>query len=390
MTQDADITTTLHLLHVFPSFEVGGQQIRFVKIANRLGRRYRHSIVALDGNQDCRQLLDPALDVTMLTVPARKGRGLSLRNLWAFRHRINDLQPDLLLTYNWAAVEWALANRWRPVCRNLHFEDGFGPEEVDGQQIPRRVWFRRVALTGATEVIVPSRGLERIATEIWRIDPRRVKFIANGVDGSRFARGGGQVPAGLRLLEDQSRGPVVGSVGTLRTEKNFGRLIRAVAALPAEMCVRLVLVGDGPEREALERLSREVGLGNQVVFTGAVMRPEALLQRFDLFALSSDTEQMPLSLLEAMAAGLPVVATDVGDVNILVSAQNRPFVVSKEDEKAFVASLMELLRDGELRRRLGEHNQARALEQFDEATMVAKYDRLFTTRAKRREGELGR
>jgi L-malate glycosyltransferase len=136
----------MHLFHVFSSFEVGGQQIRFAKIANRLGNRYRHTIVAVDGNIDCLDRLDPFLDVDILAVPVEKGRGFSLRNLFRFRRCLRRLAPDLFLTYAWGAVEWGLANRSPPVCPHLHFEDGFGPEEAVSQQISRRIWFRRVAM----------------------------------------------------------------------------------------------------------------------------------------------------------------------------------------------------------------------------------------------------
>ena len=373
-----DVAKPPHLLHVFSSFEVGGQQMRFVKIANRLGRRYRHTVVALDGRDDCRQRLDPELEVGFVPVAVEKARGISAANFRAFRRLLTGQRPDLLLTYNWAAVECALANRVRPVCPTLHFEDGFGPEEAGGRQLRRRVWFRRIALGGTCEVIVPSRGLERIALDVWRIGRQRVLYIPNGIDGARFAGVGVAV-------RGETAGLVVGSVGTLRPEKNFGRLIRAVAALPAdlaaEMAVRLVLVGDGPERVALEALARELGIADRVRFTGALDRPETELGRFDLFALSSDTEQMPLGLLEAMAAGRAVVATDVGDVALLVAPENRPFIVPKQDEAAFVARMAELLRDGERRRLLGECNRRRALAQYDEAAMVAAYDRLFARRA---------
>tara|TARA_B100000614_G_scaffold99671_1_gene89591 strand:- start:337 stop:672 length:336 start_codon:yes stop_codon:yes gene_type:complete len=105
--------------------------------------------------------------------------------------------------------------------------------------------------------------------------------------------------------------------------------------------------------------------------------PETILPSFDVFAMSSDTEQMPVGLIEAMAAGRAVVATDVGDIRSMVAEANRPYVVPLGDDAAYGRALEELLRDPALRARLGADNAAKARATYDEATMVATYDRLF-------------
>lgn len=366
-----DAPAQRHLLHVFSTFGTGGPQVRFATLANRWGRKYRHSIVAMDGDHSCADRLDPAIDLTLLPFDAAKGRGLSLGNLRRARALLRTLRPDLLLTYNWGAVEWGLANRWSPLCRHLHFEDGFGPDEAGGKQLPRRVWMRRLALGGHhTRIVVPSRLLERIATESWRFDPSKLHYVPNGVDCRRFAK-----------VEDTGTPPdalIVGSVGALRPEKNFARLLRAVAALPAPPS-QVALIGDGPERPALDALARSLGLGDRVHFAGRVERPETWLARFDVYAVSSDTEQMPIGLLEAMAAGLPVVATDVGDVREMLALPNRDFVVPASDEAGFSRALATLLSDSERRRSLGEANRERAFAEYDEARMVSAYEALLET-----------
>ena len=240
--------------------------MRFAKIANRLGPAYRHTIVAVDGNIDCLDRLDPALDVRVLPVPVAKGRLLSLGNLIRFRRVLASLKPDLLLSYAWGAVEWGLVNRIVPICPHLHFEDGFGPEEAVGRQFRRRIWFRRAALAAPTELIVPSRVLESIALEFWRFPEQRIRFIPNGIDCARFAAK--PDPAALPRLADEL---LIGSVGTLRREKNFGRLIRAFANLPPEPKCRLVLIGDGPDRPALEAAARDLGIAEP----GDLRRPDA-------------------------------------------------------------------------------------------------------------------
>jgi glycosyltransferase involved in cell wall biosynthesis len=316
----------------------------------------------MDGVRDCAARLDPGLSVTWPEIEVRKGD--TLGNARRFRRALRSLRPDLLLTHNWGSIEWALANLPR-LARQVHIEDGFGPEERSAQ-LPRRVWMRRLLLRRAT-VVVPSRTLWRIATEAWRLPERRLRYVPNGVDLQRF------VPRAGAPAQD---GPVIGVVAALRPEKNLARLLRAFRHVPAESGATLVIAGDGPERVALGALATELGLGQRVRFLGEVADPAALYQGLDVFALSSDTEQMPLSILEAMAAGLPVAATDVGDVRAMLSEENGPCVVPREDA-ALGAALARLAVAPALRAGLGAANRRKAEAEFDERVMIATYRQMF-------------
>lgn len=365
-----------HLLHVFSTFSVGGPQTRFATLANRLGTKYRHTIIALDGDLACASRLDPGVDARVETMRLSKG-SLPFGNLIRIRRHLAAIKPDLLLTYNWGAIEWALAQRWHPVVRrHVHLEDGFGPEEILGRQLPRRVLFRRLALGGAARVVVPSRTLQRIATETWRLAPKSVLRIANGVDLPRFAAP--PDPAWANRLGIDVANPIIGSLGALRPEKNLARLIRAFAALPGDLPARLVIAGDGPEAAGLAALADTLGVARRIRFLGAVEHPERILGCFDIFALTSDTEQMPYALLEAMAAGLPVVATDVGDVAAMVAAENRRLVVPVQEEARLAAGLGELLMNADRRHSLGAANRAQIRAAFTLDRMVAAYDVLFS------------
>ena len=175
--------------------------------------------------------------------------------------------------------------------------------------------------------MLPSRTLCEIARAIWRLPERRLQYVPNGVDCARFGRPGSpELARRLGVAEDR---PVIGTVATLRREKNLGRLIDAFAPVRARRPVQLVIVGDGVERPGLEAKATAMGLAGDVLFTGPCPEPETLLSRFTVFALSSDTEQMPLSVLEAMAARRAVVATDVGDVRHMLANENQPFVVPR-------------------------------------------------------------
>jgi glycosyltransferase involved in cell wall biosynthesis len=364
---------TRTILSVFATFAVGGPQVRFAALANRYGPRYRHMIVAMDGNEACRERLSPSLDVSFPAVPIRKGA--TLGNLCRFRRFLRQQRPDVLVTNNWGSIEWAMANL-PAIVPHLHIEDGFGPEERD-TQIRRRVLTRRLVLRWST-VALPSQTLARIATGTWRLNPRRVHTIPNGIDLDRFP--GRRDPSVADAWP--GAGPVVATVAALRAEKNLGRLVRAFAAAtgarPADPApgrlapARLVIIGDGPERAGLEKLVAQLGMIQCVSFLGHIQDPAAFYAGFDVFALSSDTEQMPIAVIEAMATGLPVVATDVGDVRAMLAEANAPCIVPRDDA-ALASSLAALLGDAALRTRIGAANRARALEAFDQERMFAAY-----------------
>jgi glycosyltransferase involved in cell wall biosynthesis len=354
------------LMHVFSTFCIGGPQVRFAAIANHFGDKYRHAVLAMDGKYDAEEKLDPGLRIEKLEIAAPKKN--TLQNVVRFRSYLRRNRPDLLITYNWGALEWALANRPRLVP-HIHFEDGFGPEEAEAQLF-RRVLARRFAL-GMSTVVVPSLNLKRLALETWRLPARCIRYIPNGVDCARFAGGKSDI------LPPPGPGPVIGTVATLRKEKNIERLIRAFAHARSQAACRLVIAGDGPERANLEQFAQRNLPADSFVFTGYANRVEYIYPALDIFALSSDTEQMPTSLMEAMAAGLAIVSTDVGDVPDMIADENRPFVVGRDD-RAFCEALVRLVADESLRARLGDCNRKSAAERFGLPKMLATYDELFS------------
>jgi glycosyltransferase involved in cell wall biosynthesis len=359
----------MHLVHVFPSFQLGGSQRRFAALANHFGERYRHTIISLDGCRDALSLLEPHAPQTLLPGPPKSGL---VSTLFKARKVLRALKPDALVTYNWGAMEWAAAGVLSGL-RHIHIEDGFGPEEAKGQ-IRRRVLFRRIVLNFKSTVVLPSQTLVDIAAGIWRIAPQRITYIPNGIPCVRFR----QAASGAPVF--RGHGPVIGTVATLRKEKALDRLILAFQDVLGTQPARLVIVGDGPERSALEELVCAAGLSRCVTFTGSLSQPEKAVAAFDVFALSSDTEQMPLSVLEAMAAGLPVAATDVGDVRAMVAAENHPFITRK-DAGALSSALGALLEDPKLRRRVGAENRAKAEREYDEAAMFLRYEQIFSGHA---------
>jgi glycosyltransferase involved in cell wall biosynthesis len=361
-----------HLLHVFASFGLGGVPIRISEVINALPVGFRHTIVALDTCLDARKRVAPHVEATFrnLTLP-RYCLPCSLLQIWAL---LREASPDLLLTYNWGAIECALANRLFAVCDHVHFESGFGSEEADGQ-LWRRNLIRRFALGRVRKLVVPSRTLMTIASDRWGIPASKLLHIPNGVDVSRFGGQAGKREDGMIVLT-RPFDAIIGTAAPLRPEKNVGRLLRAFAALAPRTNCALAIAGDGVQLAQLRSVASMLKIADRTFFLGHVEDVPRFMRAIDIFALSSDTEQMPNSLLQAMAAGRPVAAVDVGDVRHIVAPENRELVVDRDKEGALTAALAALASDPQRRETLGRLNQQRAREQYSLDGMVAAYGAL--------------
>jgi glycosyltransferase involved in cell wall biosynthesis len=363
-----------HLLHVFPAFGHGGPEVRTALIVNETADRFRHTILSING--------DLSGGVRILVNGDKRLAPLRPANAWggparALAQTFTAMRPDLVLTYGWGGIDAILAGRLCGYRRILHAEDGFLPDEAHGQKFPRLL-ARQLLLRAAARVVCPSRTLVGIASRLWRLPRRKVHYLPNGVDATRFCPGTPeQRDMARRRFGFSGKEIVIGTVGHLRAEKNQARLIKAFAQLPNHLSVRLLLVGDGNLRGTLERQVRDLRLASRVVFTGVIPDPADCYHAMDLFALSSDTEQMPIAVLEAMSAGLAVVSTDVGDVREMVSDTNRPYVVTRCDDAAYARALERLANGADERAALGRLNRARAVDFFDLRGMVDRYEQLY-------------
>ena len=349
------------LLHIFPSFSFGGQQARLAMLASALGDGFRHRIVALDGDLSARGLFDKKVNADFAPFPMKKSQGFSLSNIMQLRRLIAETAPDLLCTYNWGSIEAVIANRLGRKAAHIHFEDGFGPDERIDRQSPKRVRARRLILA-RSDVVVPSRGLEKAARDLWKL--KTIHLIENGVDFNKMQ-------SGKRGHNDAL---VVGSLGALRPEKNYARLISAFIAADRERKARLEIFGGGPEQDRLRELA---GDDERISLPGPTSAAADAYARFDIFALSSDTEQAPVSLMEAMAAGLPVVATNVGDIEGMVAEANRAFITPPGDDEAYAQALAQLLQNPTARAEIGGANKRKAKDTFSLERMAAAHRTLY-------------
>lgn len=370
-----DNKSKLQVLHLHSTFDAGGKELRAVRLMNAFGPRVGHAVVsAQSGAMAAARAIDRSIPVAYPTeFPQLIG--------WPTLGRLQRLAKamrryDLVLTYNWGAMDAVMAHTLFSRAFGLpplvHHEDGFNDDEAQKLKASRN-WYRRIALGCASALVVPSRRLEQIALDSWQQPTGRVHRVSNGIPTQVFGR---------KVRPDAVRGVIkrkgefwVGTLAGLRAVKNLPRLVRACAALPEEW--QLVIFGEGPERDAIRAEAMRLEIGHRVHLPGFIAKPESVMGLFDIFALSSDSEQFPLSVVEAMAAGLPVAAPQVGDVADIVAEANVPFIPPAGDETALARALATLAADTDLRKSVGDANRARARAEFDEAAMIAAYRAIY-------------
>ena len=342
----ADVVTTGAgplIAHVIFRLDTGGLENGLVNLLNRIpDDRYRHAVVCLTDYTEYRRRLRPGISVHALH--KRPGKDLPLygRLWWLFRR----LRPDIVHTRNLVALESHVPAWAAGVTGHVHGEHGYDIHDVDGSS--RKYRLLRRALAPLVGRFIPLSGdLERYLLRKVGIPARKVQRICNGVDTERFhpapERGGEHV--------------VIGSVGRMEVIKDPLNLVEAFLLLRKRLPylsehLRLVHLGDGSLRQqALDRLMR----------------------RFDVFALPSRNEGISNTILEAMASGLPVVATDVGGNAELVEVGACGAVVPHSDPEALAEALEPYVMDEARRRTHGEHARRRAVERFSMEAMVSNY-----------------
>jgi glycosyltransferase involved in cell wall biosynthesis len=362
----------VRILHAHSTFSLGGKEARAVRLMNAFGAAAEHTVLSgMPRQLSARAAIAPGIKVEFPTdAPPLTGRpGLSrLFRLARYMRRF-----DLVLTYNWGAFDAVMAKylfRGPPL---VHHEDGFNEDEAAGLKT-RRNLYRRLGLSAAHRLVVPSGELERVARTIWAQPPHRVERIPNGIPVANFAAP--PPDDAIKCVPKRPGELVIGTLAGLRAVKNLPRLVRAFAAMKAGKPL-LVIVGEGPQCERIVAEAHRLKVADRVHLPGFLPDPASYIGCFDIFALSSDSEQFPISLVEAMAAGLPAVATRVGDIVEMVSPDNRPLIVEPADEAAFAAALDTLAERPDLRRSIGHANRQKAAAEYDERAMIARYAAIY-------------
>lgn len=289
------------------------------------------------------------------------------------------LNPDIVHSRNWGAIEAVVAAKLARVPRVIHSEHGRDIHTMNGDPWRRRL-FRRFAYGLADEVFVVSRELREHYSAQVGIAPARMGLIPNGVDTKRFCP---DADARIRMRSQLGISPaafIAGTVGRLDPVKDHKTLLHAAELLgSSETESHIVIVGGGPEHETLKtRIAASPALRGRVHLAGESAQPEQWLNAFDVFVLPSLSEGMSNTLLEAMAAALPCVVTDVGANPDLVDDGESGYLIAPRDAQAIADRIFQLAIDRELRSRMGQRGRLKVTQEFSMARMLENYTRLYT------------
>ena len=361
--------------HVLYRLDVGGLENILVELVRHTaGERFRHAVICLaDYDASFRARLPEDVPVYALHKPPGWGMGTFVR----LYRLLRELRPDVVHTSNLAALECQPVAALSGVPARVHAEHGWNVTDLTGSNRKYR-WLRRLLSPWVQRHVAVSQHLADYLVDRVGIPQRRVRQIYNGVDTQRFQ---GREPGGAGH-GGVGRRFVIGTVGRICAVKDQATLIRAFARLlerhPERAdAIHLVLVGSGPDEAELRRLTEELGVASRVEWAGNCSNVAERLEAFDLFVLPSLAEGIPVTVLEAMACGLPVVASRVGGLPELVEEGETGTLVPAQDPERLCDVLDGYLLDEARCRAEGAAGRRRALQRFSLEAMVAAYENLY-------------
>ena len=375
--------TTPLVAHIIYALGTGGLENGLINIINRTPPdRYRHVIICLTNADDfANRITLPGVQVIQLHKPA----GQNFRVFWDLWKTLRALRPDVVHTRNLASLEMQLVTLLMPGIKRVHGEHGRDIHDLNGTNKKYNL-LRKAMQPFVHRYIAVSRDLLQWLKSTVAIPEKKLRQIYNGVDAEKFSPRQGRALVGdlapPGLLPENAI--VVGTVGRLAEVKNQQLLIEAVGYLYTKRPIlrgtlRLVLVGDGPLKPQLVDRVKQLGLSDVVWFSGDRNDVPVLMQLMDIFILPSLAEGISNTLLEAMASGLPVIATSVGGNVELVEEGVNGRLVPVNNVVAMADAVAELVDDPALRQSMGEKGLALVRTTFNWERTVADYLAVYDT-----------
>lgn len=366
------------IAHVIYRFDTGGLENGIVNLMNHLpANRYRHAIIALTEVTDFRKRIQRD-DVQFISLNKSPGHGIWLypRLFRLFR----KLRPAIVHSRNLAALEVQLPAWLAGVPVRIHGEHGRDVGDLDGSNVTyQRV--RRFYRPFVSFYLALSRDLADYLTNVIHIPEDRVLQVYNGVDAVRFH----PASTGRQDLDCPFPRPahwLVGTVGRMQTVKNQPTLVRAfIRALEIapslRHCLRLALIGNGPLLAECQRLLLEAGAIELAWLPGERSDIPEIMRGLDCFVLPSLAEGVSNTILEAMASGLPVIATDVGGNAELVSSGLTGYIIPATDHEAMAERIVFLANQHDIARQMGRAGRDLVERKFSMTAMVSAYQGLY-------------
>jgi len=369
-------TNVLHLLH---KFTFGGTERVIVNLVNHATEKSRNYICSFcDADSDfLGELTCP--NPVVFSLSKAEGNNLSIPfriSSFCKQHRV-----DIIHSLGWGTyVEGVLAAKFLGARRKFIFSFR-GKTMEDTLGIPkRRILAQRLLSNFCDGILAPSEESRKEYSRDVGIKPGKIQVIYNGIDLNRFDLNRSELIKGIRAAFDfGSDDIVIGSVARFDPVKNMGALVKAFSKIgrPTVGPVKLLLVGDGPDLAGIQKMAIDLGLRDSVVFAGMRRDIPHCLGIMDIYVQPSRFEGVPNSVLEAMASGLPVVATNVGGVHEIVEDGKTGVLVDVDEEAGLIRAIEFLIRHVDRRRQMGMDGRKRVMSRFSISKMVSDYEDLY-------------
>ncbi len=367
------------IVHVVYSFGIGGLENVIVQLINRLPHdQFEHVVLSLTTISDFKQRIQRP-DVRFIELHKPPGHAVPLYpRIWKL---FRQLRPDVVHTCNLAALEVVPLAWLAGVPLRIHAEHGWDAHDPDGRN-PRYQRLRRLYKPFVSHYVAVSQDLFDYLGRAIGVPPQRRSLIPNGVDTDQFHPSAGSRQAVPGCPFDPACHQLIGTVGRLQTVKNqpllakaFMQLLRRHPELAER--VRLVIVGEGPLRAEVESILNDAGMAALAWLPGARSDVADVLRMLSVFVLPSQAEGTSCTLQEAMATGLPCVATAVGGTPAVIEDAITGLLVPPGDTTAMTEALYKTLKQPQTAGAMGEQARDSATSRFGMASMVARYLALF-------------
>lgn len=371
------------VVHLLYRLDVGGLETLLIDCINRMpAERYRHAVICLtDYTAFAQKITRPGVEIYSL----HKAPGLSPGTHVALWKLLRKLRPSVLHTYNLAAIEYHFLAALAGVPLRIHAEHGRDASDPDGTNKKHntlRRWLRPLI----HRFVPVSADLQGWLKSVIGVPERKNTLVPNGVDTDHFA----PAPAGVGVIKGRHFPRscfVIGTVGRVQDVKNHRGLVQAFIRLREKLPthrerLRLVIIGDGPCLPAVRQQVADAGLDDLVWLPGARSDIRDVMRTFSVFALSSIAEGTPVTILEAMATGLPIVATRVGGIPEVVQHGRTGMLAPASDADALADALAFYVEQPALLAEHGLASRRTAEARFSIDATVAAYLDLYDGHAR--------
>jgi len=363
----------IKVTQIIHSLNPGGLENGIINLVNNMDDfKFENTICCLTQGGDFEKRLNKNIKVSKMFKKPGNDYQLYIKLI----KYLKEIKPTIVHTRNWAGMDGIIAAKMARVPIIIHGEHGFEITDLISQNKKRKFIRKLVLSTIVDKIVTVSKNLKnRLINEI-KIKPEKIIHIPNGVDTNKFNIYKKEFTR--KKFGFKKEDFIIGIVARLDPIKNHKILISAFKEIVKNYPqTKLIIVGDGPLREELKEKSYQLGINNKVIFMGERNDVPEILKTFDVFVLPSLNEGMSNTILEAMATGIPVIASNVGGNPELVIDGETGFLFPTNDVESLVQKIKTYILYPELKQKHGYNARKRVEEEFSLDQMVRRYEELY-------------